>query len=313
MDGLALLNMQIDPRRLRFLLAVARTGGVLAAADELEVTPSAVSQQLAKLESETGRSLVRRTPTGTVLTDAGRLLAEAAEDIERMLRETEERLNPDDAGPTGTVRIGGFYSFLAVVLLPAFPGWKERMPRLTVELLETDQDELVRGLRAGEIDVAVLELDAEETPRRLPARMTEIPLLDEPWQIVLPAGTVAASEPINLSRLGLPWLGVHPSAAGAKALRRVRRATGNDEPTIHSYVESQTALALVAAGEGAALVPSLALRGMTPPGVETLDLPGIGYRRVVLRRLDGRGVPDSVDLAASLVREAASAFSFATS
>ena len=304
--------MYVDPRRLRFLLAVARSGGVLAAADDLEVTPSAVSQQLAKLEEETQRSLVRRTPTGTVLTDAGRLLVEAAEDIERTLRETEARLQPDDAGPVGTIRIGGFYSFLAVVLLPAFPGWRERMPRLGIELLEADQDELLRRLRAGEIDVAVLELDAEETPRALPARMTEIPLLDEPWQVVLPAGTVAASEPINLSRLGLPWLGVHPSAAGAKALRRVRRATGNDEPTVHAYVETQTALALVAAGEGAALIPSLALHGVTPPGIETLDLPGIGYRRIVLRRLQGRGVPEAVDLAATLVREAAAAISFAT-
>ncbi len=304
--------MSIDPRRLRFLLAVARSGGVLAAADDLEVTPSAVSQQLAKLESETGRSLVRRTPTGTVLTDAGRLLVEAAEDLERMLRETEARLRPDDAGPTGTIRIGGFYSFTAVVLLPAFPYWRERMPRLNIELLEADHDELMRRLRAGEIDVAVMELDAEQTPRALPARMTEIPLLDEPWQVVVPAGTVATSEPVNLSRLGLPWLGVHPSAAGAQALRRVRRATGNEEPTVHAYVETQTALALVAAGEGAALIPSLALRGVTPPGIETLDLPGIGYRRIVLRRLRGRGVPEAVDLATTLVREAAGAISFGT-
>jgi DNA-binding transcriptional LysR family regulator len=308
-----LLNMQIDPRRLRFLLAVARSGGVLAAADELEVTPSAVSQQLAKLESETGRSLVRRTPTGTLLTDEGRLLVEAAEDLERLLRETEERLQPDDAGPAGTIRIGGFYSFLAVVLLPAFAGWRERMPRLHIELLEADQDELLRRLRAGEIDVAVLELDAEQSPRALPGRMTEIPLLDEPWQVVLPTGLVNASEPVNLSRLGLPWLGVHPSAAGAQALRRVRRATGNEEPTVHAYVETQTALALVAAGEGAALIPSLALRGVTPPGIETLDLPGIGYRRIVLRRLQGRGVPEAVDLATTLVREAAAGISFVTS
>lgn len=46
--------MRIDPRRLRFLLAISREGGVLAAADELGVTPSAVSQQLARLEAETG-------------------------------------------------------------------------------------------------------------------------------------------------------------------------------------------------------------------------------------------------------------------
>ena len=70
--------MILDPRRLRFLLAVARYGGVLAAADELDVTASAVSQQLSKLEQETGRSLLQRTPTGSVLTPAGLALAEAA-------------------------------------------------------------------------------------------------------------------------------------------------------------------------------------------------------------------------------------------
>jgi molybdate transport repressor ModE-like protein len=305
--------MDIDPRRLRFLLAVARAGGVLAAADDLDVSASAVSQQLAKLEAETGHALVRRTPTGTVLTDAGRLLVEAAEDIERTLHDTETRLRPDDAGPSGTVRIGGFYSFLAVVLLPAFPGWRERMPRLHIELVEADQLDLLRQLRTGMIDVAVFELDAEEPRRALPARMSEIPLLDEPWKVVVPAGTVPASEPVNLSRLGLPWLGVHPDAAGAQALQRVRRATGNDEPTVHSYIETHTALALVAAGEGAALIPSLALRDVEHPGIETLDLPGIGLRRIVLRRKEGRGVPEAVGLAATLVREAAAAISFATS
>ena len=307
------LNVNIDPRRLRFLLAVARAGGVLAAADELEVTPSAVSQQLAKLEAETGHSLVTRTPTGTVLTEAGRLMAEAAEDIERTLHETEVRLRPDDAGPSGTVRIGGFYSFIAGVLMPAFPGWREHMPRLHIELVEADHEDLLRQLRSGAVDVAVFELDAEDTPRALPARMTEIPLLDEPWKVVVPAGTVAASGPVNLSRLGLPWLGVHPDAAGAQALHRVRRATGNEEPTVHAYVETQTALALVAAGEGAALIPSLALQGAVPAGIETLDLPGIGLRRIVLRRKEGRRVPGSVDLAAPLVQEASAAFSFAAS
>ena len=50
---------------------------MLAAADELQVTASAVSQQLAKLEKETGRALLRRTPTGSLLTPAGQALAEA--------------------------------------------------------------------------------------------------------------------------------------------------------------------------------------------------------------------------------------------
>ena len=77
--------MRVEPQRLRFLLAVARAGGVLAAADELGVTASAVSQQLTRLEQETGRTLLQRTATGSVLTPAGLALAEAAEDVERAL------------------------------------------------------------------------------------------------------------------------------------------------------------------------------------------------------------------------------------
>lgn len=69
--------MEMDPRRLLVLLAVARTGGVLAAADELRITPSAVSQQLTKLENEAGQALLLRTPKGSVLTPAGLAMAEA--------------------------------------------------------------------------------------------------------------------------------------------------------------------------------------------------------------------------------------------
>ncbi|MFC9550233.1 LysR family transcriptional regulator, partial [Rhodococcus sp. NPDC056960] len=83
--------MDIDPRRLRYLLAVARAGGILAAADELHMTPSAVSQQIARLERETGQVLMTRTPQGSVLTQEGTLLAEAAQDIERTLAGVRSR------------------------------------------------------------------------------------------------------------------------------------------------------------------------------------------------------------------------------
>ena len=302
--------MQIDPRRLRFLLAVARSGGVLAAADDLDVTASAVSQQLARLEKEVGRPLVRRTATGTVLTDAGRGLVEAAEDIERTLAAARARLLEGEADPSGLVRVGAFHSFLSAILLPAMPAWRERFPRLRFEVVEADGDDLLRKLRAGDLDVVILELDAEEDSRALPARVTETPLLDEPWKLVVPSGTITSAESVDLARLGLPWLGVDPTAAGSQALRRVRRAWGSTVPTAHRYSETQTALAFVAAGEGVALIPSLALRGVTQAGVEALDVPGLGMRRIVLRRHEGRGVPKVVDVATGLIREAASAFSF---
>jgi molybdate transport repressor ModE-like protein len=304
------VNMEIDPRRLRFLLAVARSGGVLAAADDLRVTPSAVSQQLARLESEVGRPLVRRTPTGTVLTDAGLALAEAGEEVEKTLAEVRARLTDDEDEPGGVVRVGGFHSFLSQVLLPEIPRWREGHPRLRFEVVESDEEETLRMLRAREIEVAIIEIDVEETARKLPARITEVPLLDEPWKLVVPAGTITAEDSVDLARLGLPWLGVDPDGAGANALSRVQRATGSDIPTVHRYTDTRTALALVAAGDGMALLPSLALEGITQEGVETLDVPGLGQRRVVLRRHEGRGVPKVVDLATGLIRDAASAWDF---
>jgi DNA-binding transcriptional LysR family regulator len=300
----------LDPRRLRFLLAVARYGGVLAAADELAVTPSAVSQQLAKLEQETGHTLLQRTPTGSVLTPAGLALAEAAEDVERTLAVARSRLAQDDAAVSGTVRLGGFQSFLATVVAPALPEWRERYPALRFETVEAEDRELMRDLRAGSLDATVVELDAGEsyTP---PRGTTDVPLLDEPWTLVVPAGALISSDVVDLSRLGLPWLGLDPTAASAKAIRRVRRQLGGDQSTVHSYFSYQNALALVASGEGVTLAPALALESLSTEGVDTLDIPGLGMRRVVLRHLSrSRGASPALDTAITLVREASAAFSY---
>ncbi|HCB03796.1 MAG TPA: LysR family transcriptional regulator [Nocardioides bacterium] len=305
--------MAVDPRRLRFLLAVARYGGVLAAADELAVTASAVSQQIAKLEAETGHTLLRRTPSGSVLTPAGLALAEAGEDIERALAVARSRLEEQDSEVTGTVRIGGFQSFLATVLVPSLPEWRERHPGLRFETTEGDEVELVRALRAGSVDAIVVELDAGEnyTP---PRGTADVPLLDEPWKLVVPTGALLAADVIDLSRLGLPWLGMDPNAASAKAIRRVRRELGGEESRQHSYSSFQNGLALVAAGEGVTLLPALALESLPTEGVDLVDVPGLGMRRVVLRHLiRGAAATPGHAVSTGLIREAAAAFSYESS
>jgi DNA-binding transcriptional LysR family regulator len=274
--------MSIDPRRLRFLLAVARAGGVLAAADVLQMTPSAVSQQIAHLERESGCTLMTRTSQGSALTAEGLVLAEAAQEIERTLLEARTRLDRGGIELQGAVRIGSFQSFVSVVIAPALADWKRKLPGVHFEVVEADQELLLRWLKAGELDAAIIEFDAGEPAKSLPSGVTEIPLIDEPWKLVVPAGTLL-TETTDLGRLKLPWLGVGHGDASAQALLRLRRVAGIDQPTIHRYFATQTALALVAAGEGMALIPMLALQGVPLKGVETLDVPGLGTRRIVLR------------------------------
>ncbi len=77
----------------------------------------------------------------------------------------------------------------------------------------------------------------------------------------------------------------------------------------HQYQETLTALALVAAGEGIAIVPTLALSGIAHAGVDVLDVPGLGTRRIVLRRFDRRrSTSTPADTVARLLRESAAAF-----
>jgi molybdate transport repressor ModE-like protein len=225
--------MDIDPRRLRVLLAVARTGGVLAAADELGITASAVSQQLSKLEDETGHSMVVRTPKGSVLTPAGLAVAEAGEEIERALSLARARIE-GGARIAGVVRVGGFTSFIRTVVIPRLPEWRIKYPQLQIRIVEDDFPDLMRLLRQRELDAVVLELDSTTAQQRsLPAGMTEEPLLDEPWKLVVPAGSLLTTENIDLARLPLPWLGVDPIAANSAVLGRLRQSTGARVETAH--------------------------------------------------------------------------------
>lgn len=302
--------MDLDPRRLRYLLAVARAGGVLAAADELRLTPSAVSQQISRLERETGRVLMTRTTQGSALTPEGWALAEAGQQIEQTLAAAETRLARGDAEVHGTMRIGGFQSFLSAVIAPALPEWRRVQPDVRIELVEDEEDELMRSMKSDELDAAIVELDAEDTPRRLPVGMTEVPLLDDPWKLVVPAGTLAP-DVTEISKLNLPWLGVGTSAASTRAIARLRRATGMDQPTAHRYFNTQTGLALVAAGEGMALIPMLALQGLPQDGVDWLDVPGLGMRRIVMRSYTrSRQSSDLINAMVGLIRDAVANITF---
>lgn len=311
--GFSVGEVIIDPSRLRFLLAVARYGGVLAAADELGVTASAVSQQVSKLERETGHELLRRVPSGSVLTPAGLALAEAAEDVERALAVAGSRLEEEAAEVSGSIRIGGFQSFLASVLAPALPEWRVRYPALRFGTVEADEPELMRDLRTGALDAIAIELDSGERYTS-PRGTTDVPLLDEPWKLVVPSGALLAADVVDLSRLELPWIGLDPAAASAKAMHRVRRELGGEESTLHTYFSFQHAVALVAAGEGVTLAPALALETLPLDGVDVVDLPGLGMRRVVLRHLTrSRTESRTLSTAVTLVREAAAAFSWESS
>src|SRR5256885_7860678 len=109
----------IDPRRLRVLRAVAQHRTVTAAAAALYLSPSAVSQQLAALESESGHTLLTRSSRGVELTAVGRILLGHAHAVVAQLEEAEADLAAYSGGQAGEGTIASFATGIAEAVAPA--------------------------------------------------------------------------------------------------------------------------------------------------------------------------------------------------
>jgi DNA-binding transcriptional LysR family regulator len=282
-----------DPRRLAVLLAVHRAGGVLAAADLLHVTPSAVSQQIARLEAEEKIQVLDRGPRGVTLTPAGRILADAAERIEAEMVEARKAIAAMGEELTGRVSIGSFQTAIRAVVAPTFAAVDSRYPGVELDVQELEPADALRLLRSGDLDVVLVERDIQEREAADSVRgMRDVPLLDEPWRVVVPA---AFPTPARLDDVrDATWLGPEPTTAAARALRRLSRTLGTTLRTRHSYYDFDVALSLVAAGQGVAMLPALAVQGDMPDGVTVVPLPGLGSRRLVARHRATRHEPRPV-------------------
>ncbi|MPV36730.1 LysR family transcriptional regulator [Georgenia subflava] len=285
--------MEIDPRRLGFLLAVSRAGGVLAAADTLRISPSAVSQQIARLEAEAGVRVLDRQPTGATLTPAGKLLAETAERIESEVGETRRALAALEGDISGVVVVGAFQTAIRAVLVPLLAELEQTLPGVELVVHEVVEEHGRRALRRGELDLLVIEHDIAAPPA--PQGTRDVPFLDEPWVVVLPA---TDPEPTSLLDLvDSTWLRPEPGGAADRAMARLATELSFTPRTVHRYLDFDVALSMVAAGLGNALLPSLALRRHLPENVQWAAMPGLGTRRLFIRHRATRNEPRAATLA----------------
>src|SRR5262247_2390482 len=169
----------LDVTRLRVLAAVARHGSVTAAARALQYAQPSISHHLARLEAETGSVLVQKAGRGIRLTDAGRMLAERAEEILGRLDAAEAELAEYSGLRAGRVRLAAFPSALGTFVPAAAAALAADHPDLELRFTQAEPPEAVSLLRAGDVDVALLF----GYPDRLPAEedgLRRIPLMSEP-------------------------------------------------------------------------------------------------------------------------------------
>lgn len=302
--------MDVDTRRLGVLLAVSRAGGVVAAADTLRISPSAVSQQIAKLEEEIGLRVLDRQPTGAVLTPAGKILVESAERIEAELGEARRSLSGLGGGATGTVVVGAFQTAIRAILVPMLETLTAEHPAVDLVIREIAEEHGRRALRRGELDLLVIEHDVS-SPEAVPAGARDVPFFDEPWVVVLPASSPLPTSVMDLA--DATWLAPESGSAADRALRRLSGEIAFRPRTAHLYLDFDVAVAMVAGGLGIALLPSLALQRALPENVQWAALPGLGSRQVFIRHRVNRTEPRAATSAVLDVMLRAGAALFAAS
>jgi DNA-binding transcriptional LysR family regulator len=287
--------MDIDPRRLRVLHEVARRGGVMRAAEALHLTPSAVSQQLAQLEREVGLALIDRSQRRAALTPAGRVLAGYAERIDNEITEARRELTRFAERLAGPVTVAAFPTVIRHLLVPALGTIDARHPRIKPFIRELYGPPALQELRLGGVDLAITEQDMSR-PALAPQSMTAHSLYVDEYRIVAPPGW--SQIPESVADLGeVPWVATVPEQACGQALERLAALHGFTPRRVHVIEEFPPTLALVAAGHGVAIVPSLALLEVPVGEVVVTGIRDVGTRRIdALARLSRTrsGEPDPV-------------------
>jgi DNA-binding transcriptional LysR family regulator len=263
----------VEVRHLAALAAIDAERSFRGAADELGYVQSAVSQQISTLERLVGARLVERARghSHVALTGAGQLLAERAHAILAQLDAacTDVRAHCDDRSPR--LRIGASQSIATSVLPGTLAKLAARHPDTTVEVSESlSEVDLFARVEGGGLDIALAELPLQGGPFQMHS------LVVDPTMLVVPADGRR------------DWADVPPTLADIGELNLIRATSWRMLPLIDAElaargITSRSTLssttdagvqALVAAGLGAALMPSLAI-DCDYPRIEVVDLDGL--------------------------------------
>lgn len=253
----------LEVRRLRLLRELARHGTIAATARVCSLTPSAVSQQLALLEREVGSPLLIRDGRRLVLTEVARVLVEHTERILAELEAAEAGVAELASAVRGVLRLGAFPTAARALVPAAIARCRARYPDLRVLLSEEPAADAIAGLKAGDLDMALI-YQYSLLPAVRDAGIQVEPLIDEPMLAALPAGFPPGDGPLALAELSeRPWIGAHRDDELRSMLERACALAGFEPRFDFTSSDYTVIFALVEAGLGVSLVPRLALESMS--------------------------------------------------
>jgi DNA-binding transcriptional LysR family regulator len=317
----------LNVNRLRILREVAHRGSFSAAAEALSYTQSAVSQQIAALESETGMTLLERRPRGVSLTAAGQTLVGHAESVLADLDAAEAALAAIAGLRGGRLRMASFPTAGATLMPLAIATFRSRHPGVELTLAEGEPEQVAPRLRSGELDLALL-FEFDSAPADGPGggssdagraggsdslpggSLTRVELLQDPLYLALPRDhRLADRKRLRLEDLREEaWIQTSKDSPCARHVVRCAHAAGFEPSVSFQSDDYQTVQGLVGAGVGVALIPELALSVVREDIVIRALSPRPPARQVIAATAAGARLLPAAPAMLSMLREVAAGY-----
>ena len=281
---------RLNLTQLSTLRELVRRGTLAAAAEHLGYTPGAVSQHLASLEKALGVALVERSGRHLVLTDAGRVMAEHAEELLTAEARAVNATRSAHDAVAGPLVVGTWGSTAATLLAPIIARMSVAFPDVSITSREVDLDAATTSVRYGEVDVA-FGLDYVDAPMPGDTSVQLVRLPPEEFAVAVATGSL---HPANATRptpgpheyvatelLGdLDWILPPETSQYGRAIRSGFRRLGLEPRVVHEVTDTAASLQLAAAGLGATVMTGLMRRLNT-----SLDLTALHMREPLTRQI----------------------------
>ena len=276
----------MELRQLRYLVALAEERNFTRAAEREHIAQPALSQQVRRLEQETGLALVERTTRRVALTEAGELLLVRARRILAELDAAQADLQALSGVHTGHVLIGTIHTMGPIDLSLALGAFHQRHPGVELTVLEQSSEELAGLLRVDELDLAFLSVTERVESHGIGLHQ----LVSEELVAIVPRDhPLGARRRVRMAELAdQRFITYREGARLRELLTSAGRAAGFEPQVALESNESQLIRRLVARGLGVAILPR---SDATGPGAEvsvaTLVEPAL-RRDITLAWREGR-------------------------
>jgi molybdate transport repressor ModE-like protein len=301
--------MHVDPAQLRLLALIGRHGSLAAAADELGLTPAAISGQVARAEALWDTALVQRGPRGARLTDAGKTLAVSGAMIDDLCLDADRRMRAQLPLLQTRLRVGTFQSAAQHLLPPALTALHHRNTRAAITVTEIDSSDGAILVAEGDLDIAVVATYVGRLA--VPDGLAAHHLLDDPLVVCLPeehrlARATPPDRPLHLTQLHDDhWIAILTGHPAREQFDAATTRAGLTPAVVMETGNYNVAQSIVATGIASALLSRLTISPTPGATFRRLGQPRLNRRIWAVSRSDTRYTPLVADALALLHEVAA--------